>query len=474
MANSPRPTAHSSLPRPDGWSIAGWRKRFFEQRAIMDRFVQAIRDGKYDAISKASRACVRELGAALAYGTVYSYLEKNTFGGRRYAANSRWTREEQAVVNKFVRALLRSRYRDAGEAADACAAEFDRLRRRPGAVRPVVPRTRQAILVRIYEGACAAGRGPTQMPWHPAELSVLDGHARALAQGRFADAQAAAAACGTELSKLATRPQVRTLIAIQSRLERQAKKLGWSWAGSRKRRPEHRILEEYAGRAAASRNPGIKELVSDCHSRITRVYDGLRPEDTLIGGRLASPTRGAVESYIVRRARELGRQLISLWRADEDAVVDRYVLALLDGEYRDGDAAALACHRELARQRRRWRRVDPRRYRSTMARTREAVHTHIVELAHKRHRGWPKAVWTKAEMRVLRSWIPWYRRNHHRRNSSPKRTVAAGIQEELERLGSRRTVAACYGQFTKEWRELHRPVDRRRPLGVKRIRTGSK
>jgi hypothetical protein len=44
----------------------------------MGRFAQAIIDGEYDAISKASRACVKELGAALAYKTVYSYLEKNT------------------------------------------------------------------------------------------------------------------------------------------------------------------------------------------------------------------------------------------------------------------------------------------------------------------------------------------------------------------------------------------------------------
>jgi hypothetical protein len=161
-----------------------------------------------------------------------------------------------------------------------------------------------------------------------------------------------------------------------------------------------------------------------------------------------------VKCFIERRAPELGRQLISVWRADEDAVVGRYALALLDGEYRDGDAAALACCRELARQRRRWRSADPRRYRRALARSREAVHTHIVELAHEHHRCWPKALWTGAEMRVLRSWIPWYRRNHHRRNSSPTKTVAAGIQEELERLGSRRTVAACYGQFTKQWRRL--------------------
>jgi len=276
MADGLRPTAHSSLPRPDGWSIAGWRTRFLRQRAIMDRFVQAIRDGRYDAISKASRACVKELGAVLAYKTVYAYLEKNTLEDRRGSANSPWTREEQTIVDRFLRALLRGRYRDAAEAAEACAAEFDRLRRRSAAICPVVPRTRQAFFIRIYEGACLSGRRPTQKPWHPAESRVLNRHARALAQGRFADAPAAAVACRAELSSLAARPQVRTLFAIQRGLERQAKELGWSWADSRMLRPEHRLLEEYAGRAARHRRPGLKELVSECHSRIIRSYERLR------------------------------------------------------------------------------------------------------------------------------------------------------------------------------------------------------
>ena len=435
------------------------RARFIKERAILGRFVQAISDGEYDAISKASRACVKELGTALAYKTVYAYLEENTLGARRGAANSPWTRAEQAVVDRFIQALLRGRYRDAREAADACAAEFDRLRRRPGAVRPAAPRTRQAIFIRIYEGARAAGRRPTQKPWHPAEVRVTDRHARALARGCFADAQAAAAACSAELSRLATRPQVRTLVAIRGRVVRRAKELGWSWAGSRMLRSERRLLEEYAGRAARDRDPGLKELVSECHSRIIRVYGRLLSGRTSASEWRVPPTRRAVESYIERRATELGRQLMSAWRPDEDAIVDRYALALLDGEYKDGDAAAFACHRELARQRRRWRLADPRRYRSTLARSRQAVHFHIVELAHGHHRCWPKALWTRVEMRVLRSWIPWYRRNHHRRASSPKKTVAAGIQEELERLGCRRTVAACYGQFTKEWRRILRQAD---------------
>jgi len=33
-----------------------------EELVVMNRFVQAIAEGRYDAIAKASRACLRELG----------------------------------------------------------------------------------------------------------------------------------------------------------------------------------------------------------------------------------------------------------------------------------------------------------------------------------------------------------------------------------------------------------------------------
>jgi hypothetical protein len=184
------------------------------------------------------------------------------------------------------------------------------------------------------------------------------------------------------------------------------------------------------------------------------VYDRLRAEHPTGRDGYSRPSRRGVERYIERRARELGRHLIDRWRPDEDAVIDRYAQALLDGEYEDGDAAALRCHRELVRQRRRWRSTDPSRYKHTLARSCEAVHTRLCELAHVHRRSWPKAAWSKEEMRVLWRWVPWYRKHRRSRGFAAMNTAAEGIQEELERLGCRRSVPACFGRFSKEWRRL--------------------
>ena len=146
------------------------RKRrawFPEERAILDRFVSSVAAGRFDTLAAATRACLSELekvrmpGApARGKGTVCSYLQRKTWPSRLRSANSFWTSEEQAVVDRCVKALIAGRYRTALKAAEACEKELTRL-----PTRPVVPRTRQAIFIRIAEGARAAGRNSHRIHW---------------------------------------------------------------------------------------------------------------------------------------------------------------------------------------------------------------------------------------------------------------------------------------------------------------------
>jgi hypothetical protein len=440
------------MPRPDRRPLSP------DELRVIGRFVQAVADGRYDAIAKAARACLQELerirpgsAPARSYLTVYSHLFSGARSARRGSLNSFWTPAEQAVVDRSVKALVLGRFRTAQEAADACHGEFTRRWQRRPATSPVVPRTRQAIFMRILKGAQAAGYTSIRERWTPAEVRVLNRHVEALVRGRFSGAGAAAASCHAEMNRLLPRPPARTRLAVRDRLERRARRLGWKWNTTRWQPQVRRLLETYARKTAQDRNTSLKAMVRACHKRISCVYDSFRAGHPSARDGYVRPTFSAVKSFLERRAGELGRHFSENWRPDEEAVVDRYARALLDGEYENGDVAALACRMELADIRRRWRKADPRRYNRTRERSYLAVHERICELAHAHKRRWPKTAWTAEETRVLRRWFPWYRKHRRARDFPAMKTAAEGIQEELERLGSRRSVPACFGRFAKEW-----------------------
>ena len=196
--------------------------------------------------------------------------------------------------------------------------------------------------------------------------------------------------------------------------------------------------------------------MSKPHNHIARLYRRFRARHPSIRDGYKQRTYKAIHRYIERHAEELGRRIDARWSQEEDAAVDRYAVALLDGHYRDGPAAARACRRELATLRRGWRKADLRRYNRTRMRSDTALRDRIVQLAHAHERRWPKTAWTGEELAAMKSWIPWYRRHRRSRDFPAMRTAAEGIHEELERLGSRRTVEACYGMFQQTWGRLNR------------------
>jgi hypothetical protein len=438
---------------------------------VLDRCVCRVLDGRYDSVSRAAKVCLSELtrlraapdkGGALpprAYRTVYTRIRRETLSPRRGALGSFWSADEQVVVDRFVHALVNGRYRRAQEAADACCQEFARLRRlRPSVWRAAVPRTPQAVFMRVVEGAQAAGRKSQRTHWTPSELLVIDRHARALARGRFRDAQAAAASCHSDVNLLVPRPPARSRTAVHARLVRRARDLGWFMDNTRWLPQERRLLERCARRVVQDRAITVRAAARACHASIIRLYDRFRASHPSGRDGYVRRTYNAIESYVERRAGELGRRVNAGWLPDEDAVVDRYAQALLAGQYKDGPAAARAGRRELARRRRSWQKADPRRFNRTRVRSHQAVRTRIQELAHTHKRRWPKTAWTDEEMRLLQRWIPWYKRYRRRRDFPAMKTAAEGTQEELERMGSRRSVAACYGRFQKEWLRLQGPA----------------
>ncbi len=434
-----------------------------DELQVIGRFVEAVVEGRYETVAGAARACLPELERvrpasvpARSYLTVRRHLSSGTRSARRGALNSFWTSAEERVVARFVKALVAGRYQTAWQAADACHEEFARRRQRSAAVSPAVPRTHQAVFIRILKHAPAAGYRSIRERWSQAEVAVLNRHVDALVRGRFSDAGSAAESCHAEMNRLRPRPPARTVTAVRDRLERRARHLGWTWSTNRWLEQERRLLEVYARKTAQDRNVTLRAMARACHRRIISMYDRYRTGHPSARDGYVRPKYNSVKALLERRAGELGRDFCEDWRPDEDEVVDRYARALLDGEYQNGDAAAFACRRELADIRRRWRTANPRRYNRTRARSWLAVHTRICKLAHARRRSWPWTAWTAEETRVLQRWIPWYRKHRRSRDFPALKTAAEGMQEELERHGCRRSVRACRERFAKEWRQQQR------------------
>jgi hypothetical protein len=77
----------------------------------------------------------------------------------------------------------------------------------------------------------------------------------------------------------------------------------------------------------------------------------------------------------------------------------------------------------------------------------------ILQLArvHGRNQSW--WLWSEAEIKVCDSWIRWYQRYRRVRRLRPAKVAADGLREELQYMGSERTLAACRTYFYK--RRLH-------------------
>jgi hypothetical protein len=55
----------------------------------------------------------------------------------------------------------------------------------------------------------------------------------------------------------------------------------------------------------------------------------------------------------------------------------------------------------------------------------------------------PNARWKDDENRLVVPWLRWFLRYRRVRRLAPRRTALAGLQEDLENIGSHRTRKAC-------------------------------
>jgi hypothetical protein len=435
-----------------------------EQR-VFEHHARALARGEPDSVHAATLACLVELrrlrGAGTAgipasplpkYGTLYKRLWQRVRASRLHAPQSRWLPIEERVVARYVRAFVDGRCPTAIDAAQACAQEFERLRRqRPGAGWSAVPRSDRALAVKVLKLARAEGRVPPGQRWTTAEKALLDWYARALARRRYLELREAATDCHRELAQLRRRSAVpargpaRRYTAILDRLLRRARALGWSQNAVRWLPSEQRIVDASVRKLLTDHDLTANRAARECHLRLRRLARRT--------ARLSVPshrrTYSTILTYLLRRLHAVGRTRSTHWLPEENRIVERFALHLVQGKYRDTQAALPACCRALSRCRGRLRQVRGREF-VLQRRTRAGVLDRLFRASRRLNQPRPGTKWTPAEEAACGSWLRWYDR-HRSPRPGALRQAAAGLMEELQEMSSRRTIGACAHRLLNAW-----------------------
>ena len=187
--------------------------------------------------------------------------------------------EEDRVIARFSRALVRNEYRHGGAAVADCR----RALARAGITRR---RSDRALAIRINTGARALGWMLRPVAWSASGARIVDRFARALVSDRYPTIAAASRACRYALER-AGQLGNRTDGGLRAKLRKQA--LGMGKAGFRPRwsAEELRILDRFARAIIRGAYPNARAAAAPCrralkradlpvHARVRAVEDKLR------------------------------------------------------------------------------------------------------------------------------------------------------------------------------------------------------
>jgi len=426
------------------------------------------------------------------------------------AREPNWSPEELKVVDRYVAAVRAGTYDFMLHAARDCRRDLERL----GTPR----RTTGAVFQRLGAHTRASGLRTYRAPWTSQEKSVLRRHARAIVAHRYPGVAKAAVDCCAELESLRRRDPslsaLRSADGIRKTLGEMARAAGWSLTGSRLTAEENRLLDRYVTAIERGRQPGIRAAARACLEDFERLRAG-RP--CMFPKKLAT-----LQAYIWRRWRDRNQPLVSQWSDDEDAVVDRYVKAVVAGRYENASQAAANCQSEIAVRspgsKRRTQRAIATRICQKAARLgrprpyidwtaeeeaivtrfaqdlvagrfgcvaeavgpcRLALHSRGIRLggrkglspgtvawrsapavrgrlhirARELGRRWPSnRRWSAEERLLLNQWVKWYAKYRGVHRLRPLTEAAIGLQDDLAKMGSVRTLGTCKGRLGEERR----------------------
>ena len=386
-----------------------WKRKFGipwsrEELKALEPFVQGRIKGKYRNCYHAAReylARVEESTGGQAGG-----VARRTLGaircriwvrvrGQKWELSAGWSREELRVVDRHIRSLARARVGRRGIWAIIRSLHSD-LRRlhatHPRAVWAQRERTRLATELELHARAGRLRQRWTGAWWTRQESSLIESHAQALARGRFKRSPDAAKHCLDELEQLRVRdPRVaaRTLVNVEDRIRRRARRLGWTCLWSPQ---ELQALEPYA-----------QALATGERRSATEVMPALLADRRSLRERPAH----AVLYALRKRARALGRPpQAGAWVGKEAQRLDWYVNQVVKRRI----ASATEAARAFLAEREQLRRSSTHANWLNIRRTLQGVLGEICKRVQRLggvtgiprfDRASHSAVWTRPELRLL-------------------------------------------------------------------------
>jgi hypothetical protein len=323
----------SARARTAGWVAyqSAWTP---QELRVLERHARALARGLYMNSLQATADCRRELAqlhlakpqvygprTALAVLTMLRPLAlKLGWSGAR----SQLHPAEERLLNSFVDGLVLGRYPKAQDAVRACCEELKQLRRRLPALRPKKRATISTYLMRRLHERGIRLAAPR---WQPKDEQVADVYAKALAEGKYRDAVAAAMAFLGQQVRNKRGAEAMALTRATARIRMLAQRFCIPHPQGRWSAAEKGILEHHARAVVTGRYAGPTPALGPCFAALNRHYGRLKTKSShslrAVGGR----TQGAVFRKLDLFVRKLGwhGRPTPRWREEENRTCRRWV-----------------------------------------------------------------------------------------------------------------------------------------------------
>jgi hypothetical protein len=353
---------------------------------LIDRFAGDVVAGRYRNAADAARACAEKLhrlneahpeapwaAAPRTYEAVLKRIADHAFAAGGRWRSELWSAKYDSRLRPFVTGLIQGRYHSALQATRLARAA--RVPGRRKGTEPALPFSPRTLQKKILQQAEARGWRP-ERAWTRQELRVLDSYGRAVKRGRYRTAQAAARAYVRDLDHLRRKyPHAkwlrtrRTENGASLKLVRRLKRLQ-AWSGPLWPAQEMRLIDRFARRLVEGRYPNGVRAAQD-FMRARDLMQERHPEIMWLKRRRSMQSAHRV---IRERAHEMGwSKLVVRWGAPERMILDRYVRAVIRGQYPSVLQASPVCRQEIAR----LHQSHPDARWSRVARTRTAVENQL-------------------------------------------------------------------------------------------------
>ena len=309
-----------------------------EMRALR-RHAQALVQGVYYDSEQACIGCAREL-ARLHLESPQSYGPRGTGAVRKFlpplahklgwsGAHSQMHPVEERVLDRYKRAFIKGEFPSAVEAARACQTELARLR---GSIPTLRPKALSTLRTYINRRSRWLGVRSPAPKWTLQEEEVAAKYARALVEGSYRTATAAAVDCRKELtptkdSAIQGRMKTKTAGNVARRIIVLANRIPVPRPNGRWTTWETRIIARFAQAVVTGRYAGPTPAFGPCFSALNRGYARLRTATQTplrsVGGR----TKAAVYRRLDKAVRKLGWHgpTWPRWTAEENRICRGWV-----------------------------------------------------------------------------------------------------------------------------------------------------